>query len=137
MHGGVALEHAVQLPELEVLHLRLEIAPLIEGGVKNRAGVPLGQDQAVTVLPIGVGRVDAHDIKIQGRDDIRDGQGRPGMAVLPFVDHPHCLQTQTLCYCVDFFIGHLLHSFILHRYIGWFGGYKIRNVKRLMFIRKF
>ena len=115
----MALEDAPQLAQAEVLHLRLKVASLIERRVVDRAGMTLGEDKPVAVFPVRVLRVDVHHIKKQGSDNIRNGQGRTGMSVLAFIDHPHGLKAELLSDLPELFVFHheILpsHFLILHQ----------------------
>ena len=47
----------------------------------------LGENEAVSVLPLGILWVYVHLVKVAGGDELRDGQGTAGMTGLGLVDH--------------------------------------------------
>ena len=97
VHRGVALEGAAQLAQIEVLHLGLEVAPLVEGGIVDGTGVALGDDEPIAVFPVRLGGIQAHLLEEEDRHDIGDGERGPGMPVLPLIDHADSLTAEGLC----------------------------------------
>ena len=51
-----------------------EVAALHERDVVDHRGVALGEDEAVAVLPLRVRRIDAHDLEVQGGQDLGHAQ---------------------------------------------------------------
>ena len=77
----MALEVAANLAQGEqVLHG--EVAPVGQSGIQAGGGVTLGEDEAVPILPTGVGGVDAHLFKVEVGKQVGGGQGAAGMSSL-------------------------------------------------------
>src|SRR5207244_4842754 len=89
----MALQAAVQLPERHEL-LDREEAPLREGGVPHGARVSFAQNESIAVGPRGVLRVDAEDVKIEGRHDVASAHRAAGMAALHVVRHADDVLTE-------------------------------------------
>ena len=51
-----------------------------QSGVESRGGVSLGEDEAIAILPLGVGRVYLHFSEIQVGHDVGDGKRSAGMS---------------------------------------------------------
>ena len=80
LHVGVPLERAAQLAQSHDLVVR-EVAGLGERRIEDRRRVPLGEDEAVAVGPVGVlGVVPQDSAEIEGRHDLGGRQRAAGMA---------------------------------------------------------
>ena len=86
VHVRVALENGVILTQ-GVEDGRVKVAPAGQRRVQHRAGVPLGEDEPVPVLPLGVLGVDVQHVEVQGGDHLHRGQRAAGMSGLGRVDH--------------------------------------------------
>ena len=79
LHVRVPFERAAQLAQRHDLVVR-EVAGLRERRVEDRRGVPLGEDEAVAVGPVGVlGVVPQKATEIEGRHDLDGRQRTAGM----------------------------------------------------------
>ena len=58
-----------------------------ERRVPDRAGVALGENKAVTVLPLGVGRIEVHQIEVECGDEVGRRQRSSDVPGLGGVDH--------------------------------------------------
>ncbi|GBD15081.1 hypothetical protein HRbin25_00972 [bacterium HR25] len=77
-HDGVPLQAAPQPTEGEELVHR-EVAGLGQDGVVGGGGVPLAEDEPVPLRPLGVLRVVAQDVEVEGDEDVGGGEGASGM----------------------------------------------------------
>ena len=73
VHVGVALQAGVGGVERLQLVDR-EVAAHGENGVEGDRGVPLAEDEAIPLRPIGLAGVDAHLIEVEGHQEIGGGQ---------------------------------------------------------------
>ena len=82
---------------------RVEIAPAGQRGIQGRAGMPFGEDKAVTFGPVGPCGIDPHDVKIQRGDDLHCGKRASGMAGSGVVDHRDDILADLNCLCFQAF----------------------------------
>ena len=82
----VTLEDGMVLTQRVQKRLVKEAA-LCQCGVQRRAGMSFGKNKAVAVGPVGVGRVNVHNMEIERRNKIRGRKRTTRMAGLGMVDH--------------------------------------------------
>ena len=81
VHVGVPLKTGPDVAQGRKLLLGEE-APLGENRVEAGRAVALGEDEAVTPIPRGVGRVDVHLLEVQVGHDVGCGERAAGMSGL-------------------------------------------------------
>ena len=86
---GVAGGFAVQLAEVFQVIQREVVAGEVQGGVLQHGGVAVGENEAVTVVPLGVGRVDAQVFEPEDGSHVGHAHRRAGMAGVSFLDGIH------------------------------------------------
>src|SRR5205085_1564814 len=85
LHVGMALQARVDLVErLELLDG--EVAALGQHGVEGDGGVTFGEDEAVALGPVGALGVDAHDLEVEGHEDVGGRERATQVAGLRLVD---------------------------------------------------
>ncbi len=73
LHGRMSLQAGAELAEGLKLFLR-EVPFLCHNGIKRRAGMSLGKDEAITVRVLRVLRIDMHFLKIKESVDVSCGE---------------------------------------------------------------
>ena len=89
-----------------------EVAPLGQHRNVARCRVALGEDKAVPVLPLGIGRVDLEVLEVEDRQNVDDAERSPHMGPAGPGHHVDDGQAQ--------FPGQILESLLLfHRKCHW------------------
>ena len=108
----MALKDAVQLTEVLQL-LPGEEALVSQHGVESRGGMALGENEAVPILPVGIGGVHVHGIVIQAGQHLHDGQGAAGMAGSRVSRHVDDVSAQLPAFAGEFFFCHSFVSLLI------------------------
>ena len=113
----MALEAAVQLAERQQL-VDGEESAFRQGRVPDRAGVALAEDESVPIGPGRILRIDAEDVEVESRDNVRRRHGAAGMATLGVVRHPDDVFPEghgLLLEAVDELLGNVDHGLVFPR----------------------
>ena len=105
VHVRVALQAAADVAQrLELLNGEEPAAR--ENGVERGGRVALGEDEAVAVGLVGIGRVDVHVLEVQVGQDVRDGQRPAGVARLGGVNAGNDAATDLVRDASQLLVGH-------------------------------
>src|ERR1035437_875374 len=83
---GMALQAAVQRAEGGQFVNRKEPA-MRKARIEHGAGMSLGKDEAVSIFPFGIGRIDPKLMKVEASENLRNGECSANVAGLAAVHH--------------------------------------------------
>jgi hypothetical protein len=67
----VTLQATIEFPKRRQLFHR-EVTTMGQAGVQHSAGMTLGEDQSVTIGPVGIGRIDPQVVEVERDQNLRD-----------------------------------------------------------------